>query len=286
MPADIKAFFHPPTFTLSYVVSDPDTRHAAIIDPALDFDYNSGETGTASADEIVAWVKEHGLTVDWILETHAHADHLTAAPYLKRELGGKIAIGEGITGVQKTFGEVFNLGKGFCADGSQFDRLFADGDSFRIGSIEGRVMHTPGHTNDSVTYAIEDAAFLGDTLFMPDFGSARCDFPGGDAGLLYDSIQKIYGLGDDTRLFMCHDYQPGGRELLYETTVTEQKQSNIHAGAGVSRVEFVKMRTERDAQLSVPKLILPAIQVNVRAGELPDPESNGVSYLKLPLDQF
>jgi len=286
MPAEIKAFFHPATFTLSYVVSDPGTKHAVIIDSALDFDYSSGRTGTAAADEIIAYAKERGLSLDWILETHAHADHLTAAPYLKRELGGKIAIGEGITGVQDTFGKVFDMGKGFVTDGSQFDRLLADGDTFSIGNIEGRVLHTPGHTNDSVTYVIGDAAFLGDTLFMPDFGSARCDFPGGDAGLLYDSIQRIYALGDDTRLFMCHDYQPGGRKLLFETTVAEQKEKSIHIADGVGREEFVKMRVERDGQLGVPKLILPAIQVNIRAGELPDPESNGVSYLKLPLDQF
>ncbi|TDJ35730.1 MAG: MBL fold metallo-hydrolase [Gammaproteobacteria bacterium] len=286
MPAEIKGFFHAPTFSLSYVVSDPGTKHAVIIDPALDFDYRSGRTGTAAADEIVAYAKERGLMVDWILETHAHADRLTAAPYLKRELGGKIAIGEGITGVQKTFAKVFNLGKDFVADGSQFDRLFADGDTFSIGNIEGRVWHTPGHTSDSVTYVIEDAAFLGDTLFMPDFGSARCDFPGGDAALLFESIQKIYDLGDDMRLFMCHDYQPGGRELLFETTVAGQKERNIHVADGINRDEFVKMRRSMDAQLSMPKLILPSIQVNIRAGELPDPESNGVAYLKLPLNQF
>lgn len=284
MASEIRAFFHSDTSTLTYLVADPETRHAIIIDPVLDFDYSSGRTGTASIDLVLAEVRGRGLTVDWVLETHAHADHLSAAPYVKREVGGRIGIGEGIVRVQQTFADVFNLGRAFPVDGSQFDRLFGDGDTFEFGGLEGRTLHTPGHTNDSMTYVVGDAAFVGDTLFMPDFGTARCDFPGGDAGLLYESIQKIFALGDDTRLFVCHDYQPGGRELLYETTVAAQKKGNVHAREGVGRAEFVKMRTERDAQLGMPRLILPSIQVNIRAGELPEPEGNGIAYLRLPLD--
>lgn len=283
---DITAFFHKPSSTFSYVVSDPATRHAVVIDPVLDYDAASGRIGTTSADAIIAYVREGKLMLDWILETHAHADHVSAAQHVKRELGGRIGIGAGIGQVQKTFKQLYNLGSDFVPDGSQFDHLFRDGETFRVGDVPVRVTGTPGHTSDSVIYVIGDAAFVGDTLFMPDSGSARCDFPGGDAGMLFDSIKKILSLPPETRLFMCHDYAAGGREYQHETTVAEQRRANIHVHDGVSREAFVKLRTERDKTLNVPALLLPAIQVNIRAGRLPEPEANGVSYLRIPLNRF
>ena len=281
---DITAFFDAPTFTVTYVVADPGTSRAAIIDPVLDYDSASGRTSTASADELIKFVTKQRLSVDWILETHVHADHLSGAPYLRDKLGGKTAIGAHVTAVQEVFKGVFNLAD-LATDGSQFDRLFEDGDSFSIGDLDVRVMHTPGHTPACLTYVIGDAAFVGDTLFMPDFGSARTDFPGGSAAQLYDSIQKILSLPDDTRLFMCHDYKaPGRDEFAWETSVGEQRKSNIHINDSVTRQDFIEMREGRDSQLGMPKLILPSIQVNVRAGALPAAEDNGVAYLKIPLD--
>jgi glyoxylase-like metal-dependent hydrolase (beta-lactamase superfamily II) len=283
---EILPFVHPGSSTWTYVVADPSTRHAAVIDPALDYDAASGRTGTASVQKVVDTVKAKGWTLDWILETHAHADHLSAAQFLQRELGGKVAIGEGIRKVQETFKALYNLGAGFETDGSQFDHLFKDGESFAIGGLTARVMAVPGHTSDSVAYCIGDAVFTGDTLFMPDSGSARADFPGGDAGMLYDSIKKLLALPEATRLFMCHDYGPGGREKKYETTVGEERRGNGHVKDGISRDEYVKMRHERDTTLPAPALLLPAIQVNIRAGRLPEPEGNGTVYLKIPVDKF
>lgn len=280
----VTAFFDEATFTVSYVVADTDARRAAIIDPVLDFDPASGRTSTRSAEQLVAFVSENGLGVDWILETHVHADHLTAAPYLREKLDGRVGIGKHVTAVQETFKGVFNLGD-LATDGSQFDLLFDDGDAFDVGNFVGKVIGTPGHTPACVTYFVGDAAFVGDTLFMPDFGTARTDFPGGNAAQLYDSIQKILSLPDDTRLFMCHDYKaPGRDEFAWETSVRAQRDNNIHINDKVSREEFVALREGRDAQLGVPKLILPSIQVNVRAGELPAPEDNDIRYLKIPLD--
>ncbi len=267
-------------------MADPATQHAAIIDPVLDYDAAAGRTGTTSADAIIAHLREAKLTLDWILETHAHADHVSAAQHIKTSLGGRIAIGQGIRQVQATFTKLFNIDSEVARDGSQFDHLFKDGESFHIGNLEARAMATPGHTSDSLTYVIGDAAFVGDTLFMPDSGTARCDFPGGDAGRLYDSIQKILCLPPSTRLYMCHDYAPGGREYLHQTTVAEQKRANIHIHEGVSRGEFIKLRTTRDQTLKVPALLLPAVQINIRAGRLPEPEANGIAYLKIPLDKF
>lgn len=285
MKPDVKTFFDEATFTASHVVSDPETKKAAIIDPVLDFDAASGRTKTASADVIIDYVREQGLDVEWVLETHVHADHLTAAPYMKEKLGGNTGIGDHVNIIQKTFGEVFNAEAGFNRDGSQFDALFADGATFSIGSIEAKVIHTPGHTPACVTYIIGDAGFVGDTLFMPDYGTARCDFPGGDARTLYRSIQKLFSLPDETRLFMCHDYKAPGRDKYgWETTVAEEKANNIHVGGGVSEDDFVKMRETRDATLSMPKLILPSVQVNMRAGEFPPADDNGVRYLKLPVN--
>ena len=286
MQIQVASFFHHATSTFSHVAADPDSRQAAIIDSVLDFDCKSGRTGTESADRLIAWLGENEYQAEWILETHAHADHLSAAMYLRGKLGAKIGIGEGITTVQKTFAKVFNLADHFRPDGSQFDHLFRDHEEIRIGSIRGRVMHTPGHTNDSVTYVFGDAAFVGDTLFMPDFGTARCDFPGGDARLLYRSIQRIYELADETRLYLCHDYPPAGREKSCMTTIGEQKKHNIHVNESSSVDQFVKMRNTRDARLDMPALILPSIQVNIRAGALPEPEDDGTRYLKLPLDRF
>ncbi len=280
----IRSFFDPATSTITHVVREPGGHHCAIIDPVLDFDPKSGRTATESADAVVAYVRQEKLTVDWILETHAHADHLTAAPYLKETLGGKTAIGAHITDVQKVFAGIFNTGPDFATDGSQFDHLFADGDTFKIGTMAGRVMHTPGHTPACITYVIGDAAFVGDTLFMPDYGTARCDFPGGDAKTLYASIGKVLALPPGTRLFMCHDYMPGGRDVAWETTVADEKANNLHVHDGIEEAAFVKMRTERDKTLDMPVLILPSVQVNMRAGHLPPPEANGVSYLKLPID--
>ena len=280
---EVRAFFDEATFTVSYVVADPDERKAAIIDSVLDFDQASGRTSTESADEILEWIAKREFEVEWILETHVHADHLSAAPYLKEKTGGKIGIGNQVTEVQGTFRQVYNVD--WAVDGRQFDKLFEDGEVFGVGRIDSQVMHTPGHTPACVTYIIGDTAFVGDTMFMPDFGTARTDFPGGSAGELYDSLQAILSLPDDTRLFMCHDYKAPGRDFYsWETTVAAQKEKNIHVGDGVTRDEFVAMREERDKQLGMPKLILPSIQVNVCAGHLPDAEENGVRYLKLPID--
>ena len=284
MKPAIRSFFDPATSTITHVVREPGGDHCAIIDPVLDLDPKSGRTATESADAVVAYVRQEKLTVDWILETHAHADHLTAAPYLKETLGGKTAIGAHITDVQKVFAGIFNTGPDFATDGSQFDHLFADGDTFKIGAMAGRVMHTPGHTPACITYVIGDAAFVGDTLFMPDYGTARCDFPGGDAKTLYASIGKVLAMPPGTRLFMCHDYMPGGRDVAWETTVADEKANNLHVHDGIEEAAFVKMRTERDKTLDMPVLILPSVQVNMRAGHLPPAEANGVSYLKLPVD--
>ena len=281
---NVRAFFDEATFTVTYVVSDPDTARAAIIDPVLDYDPASGRTSTSSADEVIAHVKDNGLSIDWILETHVHADHLSGAPYIKDALGGTTAISANVSAMQETFKGVFNL-KDLDADGSQFDHLFADGESFKVGSLEATAVATPGHTPACVTYVVGDTAYVGDTLFMPDFGSARTDFPGGSATQLYDSIRKILALPDATKLYMCHDYKaPGRDEFAWETTVAEQRASNIHINDNVARDDFVAMREGRDAQLGMPKLILPALQVNLRAGQLPDPEDNDIRYLKIPLD--
>jgi len=283
----VQQFFDEPTNTFSYVVRDPDSQSCAILDSVLDLDYAAGRTDVRSADDIIRYVRDNDLTVEWILETHVHADHLSAAPYLHEKLGGKTGIGEKIVDVQEIFGKAFNAGTEFARDGSQFDQLFREGDTFRIGNLEGRVLHTPGHTPACLTYVIGDAAFVGDTLFMPDFGTARCDFPGGDARILYRSIQKVLSLPPETRLFMCHDYgAPGREEFLYETTVAEELKSNIHVHEGVSEDDFVKMRTERDATLDMPRLILPSVQVNMRAGHMPPAEDNGQVYLKVPVNLF
>jgi glyoxylase-like metal-dependent hydrolase (beta-lactamase superfamily II) len=287
MSPHVKAFFDEATNTVSYVVSDPEGRAAAIIDSVLDLDYASGRTDTASADAIIDHVRREGLEVAWILETHVHADHLSAAPYIQEKLGGRIGIGEKITVVQDTFGKVFNEGTEFQRDGSQFDRLFREGDSFHIGQIRGDVLHTPGHTPACLTYVIGDAAFVGDTLFMPDFGTARCDFPGGSAEMMYDSVQKILSLPDETRIFVCHDYKAPGREdYAWETTVGKQRARNVHVGSGISKERFVKMRTERDAGLGMPKLIIPSLQVNMRAGQMPPADSQGDVFLKVPINKL
>ena len=281
---NVKAFFDEATFTVSYVVSDPATKRAAIIDPVLDYEPHSGRTTTASAEALIAYVKDSQLSVDWILETHVHADHLSSAPHVRSELGGTTAIGAHVTAVQDVFKGIFNI-DGLAVDGSQFDHLFTDGDTFKVGNIEARVIATPGHTPACVTYVIGDSAFVGDTLFMPDFGTARTDFPGGSAVQLYASIQKILTLPDDTRLFMCHDYKAPGRDAYaWETSVTEQRESNIHINKQVTEAEFVLLREERDSQLGMPKLLLPSIQVNIRAGQMPEPEDNGIRYLKIPID--
>ena len=285
MTPHVKAFFDDATNTVSYVVREPEGRTCAIIDSVLDYDPASGRTNMKSADEIIAWVKAEDLQVAWILESHVHADHLSAAPYLQEHLGGKIGIGANITVVQDTFGKVFNEGTEFQRDGSQFDALFEDGDSFHIGQMRADVLHTPGHTPACLTYVIGDAAFVGDTLFMPDFGTARCDFPGGSAEDLYASIQKILSLPDETRIFVGHDYKaPGRDEFAWETTVGEQKALNVHIGAGRPMEEFVSMRQERDAKLGMPRLILPSLQTNMRAGHFPEPEDNGKSYFKVPIN--
>ena len=284
MNPDVRHFYHDDTGTLTYVVSDPSTRAAAVVDPVLGYSMTSGRTDTAPADVVVDWLRTEGLDVEWILETHAHADHLSSAPYLQSKVGGRIGIGEGICKVQAHFGSVFNLKPPFAPDGHQFDHLFADGETFSIGSLTARVMHTPGHTNDSVTYRVGNAAFVGDTVFMTDFGTARCDFPGGSAGRLYDSIQALFALPDDTVFYLCHDYPPDGRKLRFMTPVGEQRSDNIHVGSGTSREEFVAMREARDAGLALPKLILPSIQVNIRAGRLPEPEDNDIAYIRIPID--
>ena len=287
MSPDVTAFFDLATNTISYIARDSNGKAAAIVDSVLDFDYASGTTDTASADRIIAFVRENDLRVEWILETHVHADHLSAAPYLQERVGGKIGIGANITVVQDTFGKVFNEGTEFQRDGSQFDALFRESDVFQIGQMRGEVLHTPGHTPACLTYVIGDAAFVGDTLFMPDFGTARCDFPGGSAETMYDSVQKILALPDATRIFVGHDYLPEGRtEFAWETTVAEQKARNIHIGGGASREDFVRMRKARDAKLDMPKLIVPSIQVNMRAGHMPPPEDDGDVYLKVPINKL
>ena len=287
MQPQVQAFFDPATYTYSYVVTDPGSKRCAIIDSVLDYDPASGRTSHNSADRLIQYVKDNQLQVDWLLETHVHADHLSAAPYLKRELGGQLAIGENITVVQNTFGKLFNAGTEFATDGRQFDHLFKDGDSFQVGAIEARAIHTPGHTPACMTYLIGDAGFVGDTLFMPDYGTARCDFPGGDAHTLYQSIRRLFELPDATRLFMCHDYKaPGRDDFRNQTTVAEQRAHNVHVHEGIGEADFVAMRSARDATLGMPTLILPSVQVNMRAGELPPAEANGVRYLKIPLDQL
>ncbi len=285
MTATVQGFFDEATNTITYVVIEPQGKACAVIDSVLDFDYASGRTDTRSADRVIAYIQEHGLDLQWILETHVHADHLSAAPYIQERVGGKIGIGDQITVVQDTFGKIFNEGTRFQRDGSQFDQLFREGDSFHIGQLRGDVLHTPGHTPACLTYVIDDAAFVGDTLFMPDFGTARCDFPGGSAETLFDSVQKIMALPDETRIFVGHDYKaPGRDEFAWETTVGAQRAMNIHVGAGKSREEFVAMRETRDATLAMPRLIIPSLQVNMRAGQMPEPEDNGKTYLKVPVN--
>ena len=284
MKPAVEGLFDPATWTVTYVVYEAPGSAAAIIDSVLDFDAKSGRTGTASADRAIAFVNQNRLRVEWILETHAHADHLSAAPYLRKRVGGKIAIGEHIQAVQKAFKPVFNLEPGFRLDGSQFDHLFRHGETFAIGNLAARALHVPGHTPADLAYQVGDAVFVGDTLFMPDVGTARCDFPGGNAQTLYRSVRSILDLPADTRLFMCHDYPPEGRGPRWQSTVAEQRAKNVHVREGVSEEAFVAMRTKRDATLAMPNLILPSIQVNIRAGELPPPEDNGVSYLKLPVN--
>jgi len=281
----IKAFFDGPTFTVTYVVHDPETRHAAIIDSVWDFDPASGRTSFAAADAVIAYVQEKALTVDWLLETHAHADHLSAAPYLQQKLGGKIAIGEHIVKVQQVFGKLFNAGTDFERDGSDFDQLWKDGDQFKIGNLDVTVLHVPGHTPACIAYVVGDAVFVGDTMFMPDYGTARADFPGGDARTLYQSARRILSLPPETRLFMCHDYLPAGRtDYVWETTVEAERKTNVHIHDGIKEDEFVAMREARDATLDMPRLILPSVQVNMRAGHLPPADDNGVTYLKIPVN--
>ena len=284
----VEGFFDPATWTVSYIVLDKGTKQCALVDIVLDYDPKSGRTSHASADQLIARVRELGATAQWILETHVHADHLSAAPYLKQELGGQLGIGQQITAVQKVFGSLFNAGSDFARDGRQFDHLFADGETFLIGGLQVRAMHTPGHTPACMTYVVADAtqtaAFVGDTLFMPDYGTARCDFPGGDARTLFRSINKVLSLPPETQLYMCHDYQPGGREVQYVSTVGDEREKNVHVRNGISEEEFVAMRHARDATLGMPTLILPSVQVNMRAGQLPEPEANGTRYIKIPLN--
>lgn len=279
-------FFEPDSNTYSYVVQDPSSSSCAIIDSTLDFEYASGSISHRGADEIIAFVREQDLSVEWIIETHVHADHLSAAPYLKAALGGAIAIGTHITTVQKTFGAIFNEGKEFCRDGTQFDHLFVDGEPYRVGNLMATAMHTPGHTPACFTHVIGDAVFVGDTIFMPDAGTARADFPGGDAGTLFDSIQKILALPDSYRVFLCHDYGPNGRALHNETTIRAERVHNIHVGEGHAKADFVAAREARDATLDMPRLIFPSLQVNMRAGDLPEPDTNGLVYLKVPINAF
>ncbi len=287
MGPDITAFFDDATNTISYIVRDPNGSSCAIIDSVLDFDFASGRTDTRSADKLVSFVRDNNLDVQWLLESHVHADHLSAAPYIQMKVGGKIGIGSRITDVQETFGKIFNEGTEFQRDGSQFDELFVEGDTFHIGQLRGDVLHTPGHTPACMTYVIEDAAFVGDTLFMPDFGTARCDFPGGSSEKLFSSIQKILTLPDATRIFVGHDYKAPGREnYAWETTVGEQKNKNIHIKVGKSKDEFVKLRDERDATLSMPKLIVPSLQVNMRAGNMPKPDEQGDVFIKVPINKM
>ncbi len=284
----VEGFFDPKTWTVSYIVLDASTGQCALIDSVLDYDPKSGRTSTDAADKLIARVRELGANVQWILETHVHADHLSAAPYLKAQLGGQVGIGQAITTVQNVFGKLFNAGSDFARDGSQFDHLFADEEVFKVGNLTARAMHTPGHTPACMTYVVgdatESAAFVGDTLFMPDYGTARCDFPGGDARVLFRSINKVFSLPATTKLYMCHDYQPGGREVEFISTVAEEREKNIHVRNGISEEEFVVMRRARDAQLDMPTLILPSVQVNMRAGHMPPPDGNGQVYLKIPID--
>jgi glyoxylase-like metal-dependent hydrolase (beta-lactamase superfamily II) len=282
---DVSAHFDAATNTISYIVTDPGSDRCAIVDSVMDIDYAAGRITQDHADALIAEVERRGLTPDWIIETHVHADHLSAAPYIQERIGGRIGIGENILTVQDTFGKVFNEGTEFQRDGSQFDALFKDGDSYMVGGMACFAMHTPGHTPACMTHVMGDAAFVGDTLFMPDGGSARADFPGGDAGDLYDSIQKVLALPDAMRLFMCHDYGPGGREIAWETTVAEEKATNIHVGGGKTKAEFVRYRTERDAQLAMPRLIIPSLQVNMRAGEVPT-DADGTPMLKVPVNRL
>jgi glyoxylase-like metal-dependent hydrolase (beta-lactamase superfamily II) len=284
MRPDIEVFFHEPTFTFSYVVSDADSGKCVIIDPVLDFDAKSGRTSTGAADRIVAFVTDKGLDAQWILETHVHADHLSGASDLGERLGAPVGIGEHVKEVQATFKKIFNVEPGFATDGSQFDRLLRDGDTISVGNLNVSVMHTPGHTPACLSYLVADAAFVGDTLFMPDFGTARADFPGGDARTLYRSMHKLLALPPQTRLFMCHDYMPNGRPLAWESSVTDERAENIHVRDGVSEDEYVTMRSARDQTLDMPALLLPSVQVNMRAGRFPPAEDNGVSYLKLPIN--
>lgn len=284
----IEGFFDSATSTVSYLLMDSETRQCALVDTVLDYDPKTGRTSTTSADKLVARVRELDATVQWILETHVHADHLSAAAYLKQQLGGRVAIGRQVTAVQQVFGDLFNAGNDFARDGRQFDHLFADEENFAVGKLSCRAMHTPGHTPACMTYVVSDgrdiAAFVGDTLFMPDYGTARCDFPGGDARALYHSVNKVLSLPAHAILYLCHDYQPGGREVQFVCTVAEQRESNIHVRNGITENEFVAMRTARDAQLDAPTLLLPSVQVNMRAGQLPEPEENGTRYLKIPLN--
>jgi len=283
---DVAAFFDKDTNTFSYVVKDPASSSCAIVDSVLDFDYASGGTSHKGADEIIDYVTTHKLKVEWLIETHVHADHISAAPYIQSKVGGKIGIGEQITIVQDTFAKVFNEGTDFLHDGSQFDFLFEDGEQYSIGEMPCTALHTPGHTPACFTHVLGDAVFVGDTLFMPDAGTARADFPGGDAGILYDSVQRILALPEDYRIFMCHDYCPNGRELEYQTTVKTQREKNIHVKKDISKSAFVDLRETRDKTLAMPRLILPSLQINMRAGHMPEPEDNGLSYLKIPLNAF
>jgi len=280
---EVKAFFDPATNTISYIVKDPQSQACAVVDSVMDIDYAAGRITYDHADEIINYITSNGLVLEWIIETHVHADHLSAAPYIQQKIGGKIGIGDKIMVVQDTFGKIFNEGTEFQRDGSQFDALFKDGDTYTVGSMKAFAIYTPGHTPACMTHVFGNAAFVGDTLFMPDGGSARADFPGGDAGTLYDSIQKVLALPDETRLFMCHDYGPNGREIQWETTVGEEKANNIHVGAGKTKEEFVRMRTERDATLDMPKLIIPSLQVNMRGGEIPT-DKDGRPMLKVPVN--
>lgn len=282
---EITAFFDEDTFTVTYIVADPDTKQCAVIDSVLDYDANTGRTRRDSADKVITHIKEQGLTLVWLLETHVHADHLSGAPYIQQQLGGKITIGDQITQVQDIFGNLFNAEEAFSRNGSQFDHLLAANEELKVGNLSMTALHTPGHTPACMSFLVGDACFVGDTLFMPDYGTARCDFPGGDATTLYESMEKILSLPDATRLFMCHDYAPGGREYHWESTVAESKATNIHL-AGKTKAEFIDMRTTRDAQLSAPRLLLPSVQVNMRAGHMPPAEDNGIAYIKIPLNQI
>ncbi|WP_269584592.1 MBL fold metallo-hydrolase [Roseibium sp. Sym1] len=281
---EVTAFFDPATNTISYVVKDPASKSCAVVDSVMDIDYAAGRITYDHADEIIAFIQKNELELEWLIETHVHADHLSAAPYIQQKLGGKLGIGDRITVVQETFGKVFNEGTEFQRDGSQFDKLFQDGDTYQIGEMTAFAMYTPGHTPACMVHVMGNAAFVGDTLFMPDGGSARADFPGGDAATLYESIQKVLALPDAMRLFMCHDYGPNGRDIQWETTVGAEKEHNIHVGGGKTKEDFVRFRTERDAQLDMPKLIIPSLQVNMRAGKLPPADESGKTFLKVPVN--